>query len=70
MTRGSGRQPETGRDNSADRIDGIVTLIATTALAVRGGGYLYDAWHLRSAVRLWDPGVPADDLGFRCAKTH
>jgi len=37
--------------------------------SVRGGGYTYDAWHLRSAVRLWDPGAPADDLGFRCART-
>jgi formylglycine-generating enzyme required for sulfatase activity len=37
--------------------------------SVRGGGYRYDAWHLRSAVRLWDPGAPADDLGFRCARS-
>ena len=37
--------------------------------SVRGGGYAYDAWHIRSAVRLWDPGAPTDDLGFRCART-
>ncbi len=36
--------------------------------SVRGGGFAYDAWHIRSAVRLWDPGSPAEDLGFRCAK--
>jgi formylglycine-generating enzyme required for sulfatase activity len=36
---------------------------------VRGGGFVYDAWHLGSTVRFWDPGKPADDLGFRCARS-
>jgi formylglycine-generating enzyme required for sulfatase activity len=36
--------------------------------SVRGGSYRYDAWHLGATVRFWDPGAPADDLGFRCAR--
>jgi formylglycine-generating enzyme required for sulfatase activity len=36
--------------------------------AVRGGSYLYDAWHIGASVRMTDPGAPADDLGFRCAR--
>jgi formylglycine-generating enzyme required for sulfatase activity len=35
--------------------------------AVRGGSFRYDWWHIQTSVRFWDPGQPADDLGFRCA---
>jgi formylglycine-generating enzyme required for sulfatase activity len=37
--------------------------------SVRGGSFRYDAWHLRTYVRFWDPGGAAHDVGFRCARS-
>ena len=55
------------RDYSAEAAtDPVGSMREGVARVVRGGSWLHDARHCRSAYRLWrDPGLRLDSLGFR-----